>query len=126
MTTATATVTEFTQAQIAHRRACAFLKGILCGHSEQCGHPYHTTKDRDPDFEKGFSISREEYMSPERITALHIIHNRLRHTRPHITAEYDANETGWLAERLIEKHLGKGTFELATQQAELEKEARDE
>ena len=125
MTTATTTI-EYTQAQIAHRNACAFLKGILCGHAERCGHPYHTTKDRTPEFDKGFAIGLERYMDRDEITAIHIIHNRLRHRRPHITEEYDARNTGWTAKHYIEKHLGEGTFELAMEQAEKEKEADGE
>ena len=40
MTTATETTIEFTQAQIAHRKACAFLKGILCGYADKKGYKY--------------------------------------------------------------------------------------
>jgi hypothetical protein len=126
MTTAIETTVEFTQAQIAHRKACAFLKGILCGHAEQSGHPYHTTKKRTPEFDKGFEIGCEERLGADAVTAIHIIHNRLRHNRPHINAERDANESGWIVERLAKKHLGEGTglFALAMEQAEKEKAER--
>ena len=125
MTTA---IIEFTPAQIAHRNACAFLKGILCGYAEYRGHKYHTTKERTLAFDAGFKIGLnrlncECLISADDITAIHIIHNRLRHNRPHISAEYDARNTGWTAERLIKKHLGENAYALAMEQAEADKEA---
>jgi len=126
MTTAIETTVEFTQAQIAHRKACAFLKGILCGYAEYKGYSYQTTKTRTPEFDKGFGIGCEERLGADAITAIHIIHNRLRHNRPHINAERDANESGWMAERLAKKYLGEGIelFALAMEQAEKEKAER--
>ena len=130
MTTATETKTEFTQAQIAHRNACAFLKGILCGYAEYRGHTYQTAKNRTPEFDKGFELGMNrlncgDYIFQEDITDIHIIHNRLRHDRPHISEDYDAAHTAWKAKKLIEKHLGEGTFDLAMEQAQLEREARN-
>ena len=126
MTTTTKTIIEFTPAQIAHRETCAFLKGIICGHADRCGHPYHTTKERTEAFDAGFKIGCEGCFGRGAITAIHIIHNRPRHRRPHVNEEYDAAHTGWTAKNLIEKHLGKETFALAMEQAELDKEAANE
>jgi len=127
MTTTIENTTEYTQAQIAHRKACAFLKGVICGYNEYRGHPYHTTKPRTPEFDKGFEIGLNklnggDFISAKSITAIHIIHNRLRHRRPHIGETYDANQSDWTAKRLIEKHLGEGTFELAMEQAQKDRE----
>lgn len=126
MTTNTETIIEFTPTQVAHREACAFLKGILCGHADRCGHSYQTTKDRTKVFNAGFDLGCKERLGRETITNIHVIHNRLRHRRPHIAEDYDAQCTGWMAERFIKKHLGDDTFALAMEQAELDKEATNE
>lgn len=89
MTTATATIPEFTQAQIAHREACAFLKGILCGYADEKGHKY--TSNRDPEdwslaFKAGFKLGGDAWTHSECITGTHKVHNRLRNRPPHTEA----------------------------------------
>jgi hypothetical protein len=107
MTTATESITEYTQAQIAHRRACAFLKGLLCGHADKCGHKYETTKERTPEFDAGFKAGQDGWASREAITTTHILHNRLRHRPPHTgTVEGDAGYCHPWPKRQLKDYLG--------------------
>ena len=118
MTTATA---EFTKSQIAHRETCAFLKGILCGYADRCGHTYHSEREREdwtPAFEAGFKMGRDVYY-PEDITGIHIAHNQLRHRRPHISEAYDAGRSGCEARSFIKEYFGEDLYPLAQQQAEM-------
>lgn len=67
---------------LAHRKAVAFLKGILVSRAIACDHKYEPKRKPSPEFEKGLDF----YMhgAPASMaTAIHIIHNRLRHKRPH-------------------------------------------
>jgi hypothetical protein len=95
MTTTIEHTTEYTQAQIAHRKACAYLKGLLCGNADKKGHKYATTKDRTPEFDAGFKAA-EGWINSDTITATHVFHNRLRNRPPHTGSEdgdarYSAN-----------------------------------
>ena len=112
MTTAIVSTTEYTRAQIAHRKACAFLKGTLCGYAERKGHKYTSTKEWPEDFKAGFeTIQKERWVSAESITQTHVLHNRLRHHRPHISKETDARWIcGW-AKSLLREHLGNDLAE---------------
>ena len=81
----------FTPAQIAHRKACAYLKGILCGYADARGHKYHTTKELTADFAAGFKEGQGTWADKDAITGTHILHNRLRNRPPH------AGGTGYTA-----------------------------
>jgi len=83
MTTATI---ELTKTQVAHREACAYLKGILCGYADRKGRPYHSKREPfewSPAFTAGFNEGRDSWASADAITGTHIIHNRLRNRPPH-------------------------------------------
>jgi hypothetical protein len=113
MTTATI---EFTAQQIAHRKACALLKGIICGYTDRKGRPYQTTKPRTPEFDAGFKLGREERFTRGDITGFHIAHNHLRHNRPH------TENCGTVCiDRFIDRHLGEACHKLALEQVELDK-----
>ncbi len=107
MTTATETITEFTQAQIAHRKACAFLKGILCGYADKEGYKYNATTHLTPDFAAGFKCGSDGWIGERNITATHILHNRLRNRPPHTgSQETDAKYGIAWPERQLKKYLG--------------------
>lgn len=106
MTTAIENITEYTQAQIAHRKACAYLKGLICGYADKAGHKYHTTKERTPEFDKGFKAASDGWLGADAITEAHILHNRLRHNRPHISREYDDRASCAGARARLKKCLG--------------------
>jgi len=104
MTTATQ-ITELTQAQIAFRKACAFLKGILCGYADSRGHKYHskrTEEEWSPSFKAGFKTGQGSWTSRGCITGTHKVHNRLRRRPSH--TEAPGNVAWAMAE--LKGHLG--------------------
>jgi len=107
MTTAIETTTELTQAQIAHRKACAYLKGILCGYADARGYKYRGNTDLTPDFAAGFKRGSTGWISGDDITATHILHNRLRNRPPHTgSKEKDAEYSTYWPERQLKEWLG--------------------
>jgi hypothetical protein len=80
-----------------HRKACAYLKGFLIGRLPKRQHP---AQARTPEFEQGLKDSRGETIDYydgvktihlSEVTFAHIIHNRIRHRRPHLgSVEKDA------------------------------------
>ena len=80
------TAIELTNAQIAHREACAYFKGILCGYADRKGHKYRSNREREnwsPAFEAGFKEGSDSWTDRDCITGTHILHNRLRNRPPH-------------------------------------------
>lgn len=91
-----------TEEEINLRNAIAFLKGCIVQFSINNGAKYTSTKNPSEDFTKGLEKTKpiektysgtlgREYtytIRPKRqwITICHIIHNRLRHDRPHTTS----------------------------------------
>lgn len=75
---------EFTEAEIAHRKACAYLKGYIVAASVENGMKWDGDPERTPEFKAGFECSRGRG-SDEALTLVHIIYNRLRHNRTHRT-----------------------------------------
>ena len=103
---------EFTPAQTAHRRACAFLKGILCGYSDKKGRTYASTREvMSPDFAAGFAKGQDAWTTGDDITANHILHNRLRNRPPHISEEHDAQAWLGFPKSALKAHLGDGLYD---------------
>jgi hypothetical protein len=113
MTEAIESTTEYTRAQVAHRKSCAFLKGILCGYADLKGHKYESTKELTEDFRAGFElVGKDRWMNASCVTEAHIFHNRLRHRRPHISEEADGRwMCGWPKKHLAD-YLGDLAEEL--------------
>jgi hypothetical protein len=87
----TTTAIEFTEAEIAHRKACAYLKGYLVAASSTAP----KTSPRTPEFAAGLEDGNK-VCTVEGVTLAHIIHNRLRHNKPHRMSgkrHYDAGYT---------------------------------
>ena len=101
MTTAVETIETEVAQRLAHRKACAYLKGYIVGYGSSRGMKWDGDPDRTPEFKQGMEDSRRG-----NITFVHILYNRMRHSRPHL-ASYDLDSnymTGWkwMAERLAE------------------------
>ena len=97
--------TEYTQAQIAHRRACAYLKGLLCGYADKQGHKYETTHPRTPDFDAGFKQAQGRLWDVH-ATSAHIIHNQLRYRPLHVAEDHRAHGWKYIVARWVTEHLG--------------------
>lgn len=87
--TATATVEKSVSAEdqrkVTHRNACAYLKGFIVGYSKRHGMRWDGDPERTEAFTRGFEDSR--YVGPGTVTFAHVVHNRLRHGRPHLGGE---------------------------------------
>ena len=79
--TAEATTYVLTSEDIAHRKACAYLKGIIVGYASSHGMKWNGDPDRTPEFKDGYEKGIKESYFP--ISAIHVIYNRIRHNRPH-------------------------------------------
>jgi len=110
MTTATV---EFTPAQVAHRKACAFLKGILCGYADKKGRKYHSDREMmTTDFVAGFKKGQENWTDADDITATHILHNRLRNRPPHISEAYDGQASGHFPKKALREWFNESDHAL--------------
>jgi hypothetical protein len=98
----------------AHKKACAYLKGFIVGQL-----PKWSGKVTTPEFERGMketNFAAVDYHDGHTtfhlsaITYVHILHNRIRHRRPHLGSEEKdmaflkafrkgAKEIWWLATR---------------------------
>ena len=90
MTTQQTTVTDtLTEQEIAHRKACDYLKGLIMGTSGE-----ESKRKGSPEFDQGcedstkFASNSFTHYDPtcnhyHFLTAIHILHNGLRHSRPH-------------------------------------------
>ncbi len=98
---------------IAHRQVVAYLKGQIVGYAVNSGMKWVSTKEQTPEFIKGFQGNPSGKCW---VTVLHIIHNRLRHDRPHMGSVSAENEllskygTRWML-RAIEEELGEEAAE---------------
>jgi hypothetical protein len=91
----TTTAIEHTEAEIAHRKACAYLKGYIVGSSIAHGMKWDGDPERTPEFKAGFENTSGRG-SDEVLTLAHILYNRLRHNKPHRTSgkrHYDEGYT---------------------------------
>ena len=86
------------------RKAMAFLKGCIVGFTIENGGKYESTKEPSEDFQKGLDNAKPqkrmngswEYtrkVSKEWVTVCHILHNRMRHNRPHTKSIESDQET---------------------------------
>jgi hypothetical protein len=83
---------ELTEEQVAFNKACAYLKGYIVGQSVKRGMKWESKKEPTESFQAGFDKASERgcgFHSSQALTIAHIIHNRLRHNRPH-TKDDDA------------------------------------
>lgn len=90
----TTTTIEYTEAEIAHRKACAYLKGYIVAASQNRGMKWEGDPERTPEFKQGYEDG--QYVPAPGLTLAHIIYNRLRHQKPHRTSgkhHYDAGHT---------------------------------
>ena len=78
-----------TEEELNLRKAMDFLKGCGVGYAIEKGVKYNSTKEPREDFLKGVKYSH--YASKGWVTICHIIHNRLRHDRPH-TSSYESDQ----------------------------------
>ena len=90
----TTTAIEFTEAEIEHRKSCAYLKGYVVA-ALHVGHPDwgNITPKRTKEFEDGWEDARG--CTPNIVTLAHILHNRLRHSRPHRTSGKRHHDAGY-------------------------------
>jgi hypothetical protein len=102
--TTTATI-ELTDRQVAHRVACAALKNLIKQLIEEqrtlkAEHKLALQERRWQDTCYGAIESGKDTL-----TTLHVIHNRIRHNRPHLgTPEKDAM---WISNATAEKFLSR-------------------
>lgn len=99
------TAITLTKSETAHREACAYLKGILCGYADKRGHKYHSKREPDqwsPAFAAGFNEGQDVWTNRECITGTHKVHNRLRNRPIHTEAP---GNVAWAMGR-IKGHLG--------------------
>jgi len=75
--------------ELAQRKAIDYLKGCIVGYITENDGKYESSKEQREDFKKGFEKHR--YAGSGWITVCHIIHNRLRHNRPH-TGSYESDQ----------------------------------
>ena len=81
--TVEATTYVLTEQDIAHRKACAYLKGLIVGAASNRGMKWNGDPERTPEFKDGYEKAQEGYVP---LTAVHIIYNRIRHDRPHLVS----------------------------------------
>jgi hypothetical protein len=81
---------ELTEAEIAHRKACAYLKGYIVAASANRGMKWEGDPDKSPEFKQGYEDG--QYVPAPCLTYAHILYNRLRHNRPHRTG---GHKSGW-------------------------------
>ena len=107
--TTTATI-ELTDRQIAHRKACAALKSVL---KELAATQVELKRDHKEALREGRWMDTHYgaiESNKDDITSLHVIHNRIRHKRPHLgTLEKDED---WVSSqsapvRLLARMLGE-------------------
>ena len=70
------------EVEIAHRKACAYLKGYIVGYSVARGMKWDGNSEHTPEFTDGWDDIKG---FAHYVTYTHILHNRLRHGRPHRT-----------------------------------------
>ena len=75
-----------TEEETNNRNAILFLKGCIVQHSIDNGMKYSSTKGPNKHFKEG-----AEDKTRKKITIYHIVHNRLRHNRPH-TESYESDQ----------------------------------
>ena len=80
----TTIITHEEEYKIAHKKACAYLKGFVVGHAVINGMKWGGDSSRTPEFNEGYNDGQKT--SSACITYAHILHNRLRHNRPHRTS----------------------------------------
>ena len=80
--TAEATKYVLTEEDIAHRKACAYLKGLVIGHAVSMDRKWDGDNMKTPEFNKGYIVGLSSHES--KVTMAHILYNRLRHDRPHL------------------------------------------
>lgn len=92
-----------THEEIAVRKLMAYLKGRIVGHAVRKGMKWSSKREMTPEFEMGYNegVAKPKHDTPwmdvlyrEEITAIHVIHNRLRHDRPHTGSE--EQDDAWL------------------------------
>jgi len=82
MTTLTTNIIDETS--ISHRKAVAFLKGIIVARCINYGMKHSSSSEPSAEFLAGQEFYHEQWLAPvDRITAIHILYNRIRHKRPH-------------------------------------------
>jgi len=88
--TTTATI-EYTEAEISHRKACAYLKGYIVASSVKNGMKWNGDKERTPEFALGYE---DGGAGGKYQTYAHILYNRLRHNKPHRTSGHNFYDEG--------------------------------
>jgi len=79
----TTTAIEIDDHRLAHRKACAYLKGCIIGYAHAKGMKWNGDICRTTEFKMGY----ESKFHGDTITFLHIIYNRLRHDKPHLSRD---------------------------------------
>jgi len=90
-----------------HRSACAYLKGYIVGYSRRHGMKWDGDESRTEPFARGFEDSR--HVASATVTFAHVIYNKLRHGRPHLSggrgddefAEWFRRNYAWRAAPLL-------------------------
>jgi hypothetical protein len=107
-----------TQEEKAQRDAIKFLKGCLVGYIIESGRKYESTKEPTKYFQEGLDFAKPEekvicgeiYKFKKRrqwATVCHILHNRLRHKKPH-TGSWESDQkhlTDFKEERWANKSI---------------------
>jgi len=80
--------------QIACRKACAYLKGLIVGYARRNGMKWDGDPSRTSEFKLGFETERFGFprFDEKVATYVHILYNRLRHDRPHLESVEADNE----------------------------------
>ena len=83
---------EITLEQVATRNLLVYLKGRIIGYAVRKGMKWESKMEPTAAFQMGYDFGfkkpvndypwKQQYYKDE-VTALHVIHNRLRHERPH-------------------------------------------
>jgi len=101
-----------TEKEIAYRRACTYLKGLIVGYGMRWGMKWESKREPSEDFQAGMN------QLTSFINTAHIIYNRLRHNRPHLNSinsdtEYlnrDPRTERWIKER-VSDHIDYDIWE---------------
>lgn len=80
-----------TEQEAQKRNAIAYLKGQIIGYAVRKGIKWESTREQTKFFQAGFDRAQLSYLDERWVTARHIIHNRLRHNKPHL-ANREAEE----------------------------------
>ena len=50
---------ELTEKEIAHRRTCTYLKGLIVGYGVRCGMKWKSKREPSEDFQAGMDLARQ-------------------------------------------------------------------